>query len=279
LTAPFLPSVLTLHLSNGIAHERRRAQVIDFPQMVSVAHPNARYYFERDVECLRLFFERRYDFQASSVPTLDDCLDRIDDLDKKVAASGFTKEDNEALDAALEDYRQNVGKEGDEGGADESESESESDEDTGEEARAGQEEGDVGGPDQGPESVSVGGEAFTRLSLHSQGEESQGEEAGAGAAEGGGSGSGDESEESEEGAGGAVAEPSQYDRDADIRRAWRHSGRPAPRGGGREKGVRAKKTPQQGSVPLTTGGALKQARNRVKDRDRHKLNVAIKESL
>ena len=41
------------------------SQVIDFPQMVSVAHPNARYYFDRDVRCLKLFFERRYNFVVS----------------------------------------------------------------------------------------------------------------------------------------------------------------------------------------------------------------------
>jgi RIO kinase 2 len=39
--------------------------VIDFPQMVSVAHPNARSYFDRDVRCLKLFFERRYNFVVS----------------------------------------------------------------------------------------------------------------------------------------------------------------------------------------------------------------------
>ena len=41
--------------------------------MVSVSHMNAAYYFERDVECLRLFFERRYGFVANSVPSLADC--------------------------------------------------------------------------------------------------------------------------------------------------------------------------------------------------------------
>ena len=41
--------------------------------MVSTSHANAAYYFDRDVECLRLFFERRYGFSATSVPSLADC--------------------------------------------------------------------------------------------------------------------------------------------------------------------------------------------------------------
>ncbi len=33
--------------------------LIDFPQMVSTAHPNAREFFERDVTCIQDFFKRR----------------------------------------------------------------------------------------------------------------------------------------------------------------------------------------------------------------------------
>ena len=33
--------------------------LIDFPQMVSVDHANAEYYFDRDVNCIKRFFERR----------------------------------------------------------------------------------------------------------------------------------------------------------------------------------------------------------------------------
>ena len=34
--------------------------LIDFPQMVSVDHPNAEYYFVRDVDCVRRFFFKRF---------------------------------------------------------------------------------------------------------------------------------------------------------------------------------------------------------------------------
>lgn len=36
--------------------------IIDFPQMVSIDHQNAQYYFDRDVECIRTFFSKRFDF-------------------------------------------------------------------------------------------------------------------------------------------------------------------------------------------------------------------------
>jgi RIO kinase 2 len=75
---------------NVMINDKEELTVIDFPQMVSTSHKNAAYYFNRDVECLRLFFERRYGFQASSVPTLADCTTRIMELDKLAAASGFT---------------------------------------------------------------------------------------------------------------------------------------------------------------------------------------------
>jgi len=32
--------------------------IIDFPQCVSVKHPNAQFYFDRDVECIYTYFEK-----------------------------------------------------------------------------------------------------------------------------------------------------------------------------------------------------------------------------
>ena len=48
--------------------------VIDFPQMVSVDHPNARDYFERDVNGLVKFFagKMKYIPDASEVPSFDE---------------------------------------------------------------------------------------------------------------------------------------------------------------------------------------------------------------
>lgn len=42
--------------------------------MVSVSHPNARMYFERDAECLRIYFARKFHLseeETGAAPTFD----------------------------------------------------------------------------------------------------------------------------------------------------------------------------------------------------------------
>ncbi|XP_063215631.1 serine/threonine-protein kinase RIO2 isoform X2 [Bacillus rossius redtenbacheri] len=65
--------------------------VIDFPQMVSTSHPNAEMFFNRDVNCIVEFFRRRFGFESSLLPVFTD-IEREDDLDVEVAASGFTRQ-------------------------------------------------------------------------------------------------------------------------------------------------------------------------------------------
>uniref|UniRef100_A0A1B6CY58 Serine/threonine-protein kinase RIO2 n=1 Tax=Clastoptera arizonana TaxID=38151 RepID=A0A1B6CY58_9HEMI len=65
--------------------------VIDFPQMVSTCHINAKMFFDRDVNCIRDFFKRRFGYESSLHPTFEDIL-REDVLDIEVNASGFTKQ-------------------------------------------------------------------------------------------------------------------------------------------------------------------------------------------
>lgn len=55
-----------VHLSDGVSVE---PILIDFPQMVSVLHPNAEYYFDRDVACVRRFFRKRFRFVSEEYPT------------------------------------------------------------------------------------------------------------------------------------------------------------------------------------------------------------------
>jgi RIO-like serine/threonine protein kinase len=40
--------------------EEEKFTMIDFPQMVSTSHANAKMYFERDAECLRIYFARKF---------------------------------------------------------------------------------------------------------------------------------------------------------------------------------------------------------------------------
>jgi RIO kinase 2 len=73
---------------NILVYEDGRPILIDFPQMLSIDHPNAREYFERDVECIRTFFLRKFRFEADDVPQWED-VKREGKLDFEVEASGY----------------------------------------------------------------------------------------------------------------------------------------------------------------------------------------------
>ncbi|XP_015181055.1 PREDICTED: serine/threonine-protein kinase RIO2 [Polistes dominula] len=65
--------------------------IIDFPQMISTEHENAEHYFERDVNCIRDFFRRRFGYESELYPTFKDIL-REDCIDIEIKASGITKQ-------------------------------------------------------------------------------------------------------------------------------------------------------------------------------------------
>ncbi|XP_055968503.1 serine/threonine-protein kinase RIO2 [Sorex fumeus] len=87
---------------NLILDEEDHITMIDFPQMVSTSHPNAEWYFDRDVKCIRDFFMKRFNYESELYPTFSD-IKREDSLDIEVSASGYTKEmqaDDGLLDPA-----------------------------------------------------------------------------------------------------------------------------------------------------------------------------------
>lgn len=65
--------------------------LIDFPQMISTEHPDAKTYFERDVNCVRDFFKRRFAYESELHPTIHD-ISREDCIDVEIKASGLTKQ-------------------------------------------------------------------------------------------------------------------------------------------------------------------------------------------
>ena len=89
--------------------------LIDFPQMVSVDHGNAEYYFDRDVNCIKRFFERRFHFTSDAKgPYFKDARkllgkDGVTRLDVSVEASGFSRK----MAKELEAYMKEVGVDGD----------------------------------------------------------------------------------------------------------------------------------------------------------------------
>ncbi|KAF9453750.1 RIO1-domain-containing protein [Macrolepiota fuliginosa MF-IS2] len=77
--------------------------VIDFPQMVSTSHENAEWYFNRDVECIRTFFRRRFQYESVLYPKFSRVLKEGSPggefrLDVIVAASGFGNKEMRTLE-------------------------------------------------------------------------------------------------------------------------------------------------------------------------------------
>ncbi|KAI1293347.1 hypothetical protein EDD11_008434 [Mortierella claussenii] len=91
---------------NILIRENGDAVLIDFPQMVSIDHPNAEYYFNRDVECIRVFFKRRFQYESLLYPKFKLDTEREFALDVQVAASGFTKEKQQELEKFQEEEGQ-----------------------------------------------------------------------------------------------------------------------------------------------------------------------------
>lgn len=99
--------------------------LIDFPQMISMDHQNAEMYFDRDVNCLKRFFERRFHFTGTEPgPFYKDARKTVGQdgarkIDVAVEASGFTKKMSKDLEAAIREQTDSK----DEGGNDFSEDE------------------------------------------------------------------------------------------------------------------------------------------------------------
>lgn len=91
--------------------------LIDFPQMVSIDHANAEMYFDRDVNCIKRFFERRFHFTSDEPgPFFADAEQRVRSneakrLDVEVEASGFSRK----MAKELEKYMREAGVDGDGG--------------------------------------------------------------------------------------------------------------------------------------------------------------------
>ena len=102
--------------------------LIDFPQMVSMDHTNAEMYFDRDVNCIKRFFEKRYRFVPTEPgPFYKDAKKLVGKggarrLDAVLEASGFTKKMAKDLEAAIQDQQETK--------SDEEHSDSDEDEDS-----------------------------------------------------------------------------------------------------------------------------------------------------
>lgn len=84
---------------NLMLDEHGHVTLIDFPQMVSTAHANAKDLFNRDVDGLVKFFamKMRYSPPNDMIPRLDNIVRGEVHIDEEVRASGFAQADDELL--------------------------------------------------------------------------------------------------------------------------------------------------------------------------------------
>ncbi|XP_068210884.1 uncharacterized protein RIOK2 [Palaemon carinicauda] len=88
---------------NIMIDESAKPIVIDFPQMVSTSHENARMYFNRDVKCIQDFFRRKFGYESELHPDFDTDIEKEYSLDTEVSASGYSREIKEFDDNYRED--------------------------------------------------------------------------------------------------------------------------------------------------------------------------------
>ncbi|KAF9531994.1 RIO1 family-domain-containing protein [Crepidotus variabilis] len=93
-----------------IRRETGEPIIIDFPQMVSTSHENAECgfpnlvfrYFNRDVECIRTFFKRRFRYESALYPKFRKIVNASGEegfkLDVMVEASGFGRKEMKVLE-------------------------------------------------------------------------------------------------------------------------------------------------------------------------------------
>lgn len=102
---------VTTTSDDGEESIRLEPVIIDFPQMVSMEHQNAEMYFDRDVECIKRFFSRRFHFTSTEPgPFFKNAKKTVGKggvkrLDATVEASGFTKKMMKDLEAAIKEKK------------------------------------------------------------------------------------------------------------------------------------------------------------------------------
>lgn len=84
--------------------------IIDFPQMVSVDHPNAEFYYQRDVDCVKRFFERKFKYVSNSTgPLWQEAKILVGQtrgrrIDVEVEASGFSRKMARELETYMKEH-------------------------------------------------------------------------------------------------------------------------------------------------------------------------------
>lgn len=75
---------------NLLVSNEEKVYVIDFPQMVSIDHPHAKEFYDRDMTCLVDYFSRKFKVEAEHIPDLNE-IQVINKLDEVMKASGYVR--------------------------------------------------------------------------------------------------------------------------------------------------------------------------------------------
>lgn len=99
-------NILIKETEHGNGMVKLKPILIDFPQTVSTNHTNAQMYFDRDVGCIKRYFERRFKYVSDEPgPLYEDAVKGVEmgkRLDIEVEASGFSKKMAKELDRYVE---------------------------------------------------------------------------------------------------------------------------------------------------------------------------------
>ena len=95
---------------NTMVNEEQKLFVLDFPQMVSVYHKEAQFYFERDQNCVQVLFKRRFNFVSDRVHKLEE-IPVTRRLDEEAKNARFWQEQTKEDQAAIEGYMKERGAE------------------------------------------------------------------------------------------------------------------------------------------------------------------------
>ncbi|EAN32202.2 RIO1 family protein [Theileria parva strain Muguga] len=95
-----------------IDEDGNKVTVIDFPQVISVYHENAQFYFDRDVKSVVEMFKRKFKIEVVEFPSFHDVVKTVDKSKVEKLKVDITKVDDEFLNDVFQNLRQE-GVEGD----------------------------------------------------------------------------------------------------------------------------------------------------------------------
>jgi len=79
---------------NILIDNNQKIYVIDFPQMISISHPEAKKQFERDIDCILNYFKKKFNISFDEKPCFEKDIKRSCFVDVELKAPGFVTPEN-----------------------------------------------------------------------------------------------------------------------------------------------------------------------------------------